>query len=389
MLAVAFIVIVLIAIGLGGLYIAERRQNSHLVRNMQEATQERATLQKQVQQSKEIYEALINAIDDGLILLDQDQKVLIANARAIEMGETPMVGESLVASLRHTDIDDLFREIKDGHLDHIEQMVTFNDNIMLNVRLQEATVNGKRNFLMILRDVTALKRAETARTDMVANITHELNTPISTIMMVAENLADENLYKTKKSKEVLEQLRSLKIALSTMSQVVGEMKDLSKIESDRLSIIMVPVSIHETAQNAVSSVQPLADDRKISITIDLDENMQVFAQQYYLERVLKNIVHNAIKFSPDDGTGCIRIYAEQAEDSVIVHVEDNGKGIPAEELPRIFERFFQVDRSRRDGTGLGLAIAKHIIRKHGGEIWVDSIEGKGSTFSFELLGVNS
>lgn len=385
---ILFFLSLLAVVVLGVLYWSTRQQLQALQETTDKQTNEHLQLQTQLQAVGQIRDILMDVVDDGLIMLNSDYRVLYANRKARELAEGPMLGETLLVSLRHRSIDDLLSELSaDDTQDTIQQLIDFNGQIKLDVYIQRTLHNNQNHYVILLRDVTALKRAEVARREMVDNITHELNTPITTMNLVVETLSDEDIYRAKKSNKLIkDKINDLRRSLAMVTQLIEEMKILSEIQSGVLPIMLTSIPLRTTIESAVSPLEPLADDKGQEISIEVKSDLVVYAHAYYLERVIKNITHNAIKFSPDGGT--VRISATPNDQMVTIAIQDEGVGIPPEQVARIFERFFQVDRARdrarKNGTGLGLAIAKHIIQKHGGEIWVESEEGEGTTFFFSL-----
>jgi two-component system phosphate regulon sensor histidine kinase PhoR len=166
--------------------------------------------------------------------------------------------------------------------------------------------------------------------------------------------------------------------------MVQELGDLSRIESGQSPLVKRNIGIGDVIKRAVERIKPQADRAGLSINIDIASDLPpVSADRDRIEQVLVNLLHNSIKFTPSGGG--ITIAAIPAGDFLQVSVSDSGVGIPADDLPRIFERFYKADRARSGGgTGLGLAIVKHIIEAHGGKVWAQSVEGKGATFTFTL-----
>ncbi len=380
---------IIITIGLGILYLQALRQARSLKTQIEAYSAAQKELLSRVEFSELLDSVLREVIDDGIVVLDANQRVLFANNKARELADHEMVGESLIASLRHRGIDELLLEvIEHDEQSYVQQLLNFNNNIKLDVQIHRLQKSKRETFyVLLLRDVTALKRAEVARREMVDNITHELNTPITTMNLVVETLDDDDILRSKKGHKILkEKISDLRRSLGVVTQLIEEMKILSEIQSGVLPILLQPTPLLPMIESAIAPLHPLAADHQQQIQVEIPDDIIVYAHAYYLERVVKNITHNAIKFSPENGIICIT--ATQDEQMVTVAIKDNGIGIPADQLPRIFERFYQVDRSRdrarKNGTGLGLAIAKHIVQKHGGEIWVESEEGKGTTFFFSL-----
>jgi two-component system phosphate regulon sensor histidine kinase PhoR len=235
--------------------------------------------------------------------------------------------------------------------------------------------------LLLLQDLTELRRLETVRRDFVANISHELRTPTASIKALAETLRDGAIDDPSVAKDFLAKINA---EADKLTQMVQELGDLSRIESGEAPIQSKPFNMAEAIEQAVGRLKAQADRAGLSLSVEpVSPLPQALGDRDRVEQVLVNLIHNAIKFTPPGGT--ITVSAKATIDDILVSVSDTGVGISADDLPRIFERFYKADRARTGGgTGLGLAIAKHIVEAHGGRIWAESVEGKGSTFSFTL-----
>jgi two-component system phosphate regulon sensor histidine kinase PhoR len=179
-------------------------------------------------------------------------------------------------------------------------------------------------------------------------------------------------------------LKRMDSEVDAMTQMVEELLELSRIESGRVPLRLVPALLAEVLSPPADRLRPQAESAELELTVLIPPHLpRVLADVERAQKVVSNLVHNAIKFTPPGGS--VVVGAEAAGQEVIISVKDTGVGIPTEDLPRIFERFYKADRARSGGgTGLGLAIAKHIVQGHGGRIWVESVEGRGSTFFFSL-----
>ncbi len=243
-------------------------------------------------------------------------------------------------------------------------------------------VNG---CIFIFHDITDIRQTEKMRRDFVANVSHELRTPLSAIEGYSETLLNGALDDETVRREFVEVIYNHSLRLS---RLVEDLLDLSKLESPDYNPELKPVSILDMVTRAVGMILPKAADKQILITTEFKEEIPpVKADAGSLDQVLTNLLDNAVKYTPVNGQVKVRVF-ENDKGRIQVDVSDNGLGIEPKYQPRIFERFYRVDKARsRDmgGTGLGLAIVKHIIQLHGGEIWVKSPgNGKGSTFSFTL-----
>jgi two-component system phosphate regulon sensor histidine kinase PhoR len=235
----------------------------------------------------------------------------------------------------------------------------------------------------VLRDISELTRLGRARRDFVANISHELRTPLTAIRLLLDTLtgappSQQTL--TPEQRRLLDQISDQTGALTQMTQ---EISDLAQIESGQLPMRLVSCSLRDAIDGVFARLAPQAQRAQLKLANEAPETLQALADPVQLQRVLLNLVHNAIKFTARGG---VTISAAPADtDFVRISVRDTGSGIPSDEVTRIFERFYKVDRARgQSGTGLGLAIAKHIVEAHGGRIWAESTLGVGTTFHFTV-----
>jgi two-component system phosphate regulon sensor histidine kinase PhoR len=235
--------------------------------------------------------------------------------------------------------------------------------------------------VVLLQDLTELRRLERARRDFVANISHELRTPLASLKALSETLQEGAIEDPAVAKDFLEKINA---ETDRLAQMVNELSELSRIESGEVPLSIEPIFLAEAVKRVVERLKAQADRAGLSLVVDIPSDLpEALADRERIEQVLVNLIHNAIKFTPPGGQ--INIAAKAEGDDIQVSVADTGVGIPADDLPRIFERFYKADKARAGGgTGLGLAIAKHIVEAHGGRIWAESIEGRGSTFTFTL-----
>ena len=245
--------------------------------------------------------------------------------------------------------------------------------------------------IFLIRNVSELQRLGRARRDFVANISHDLRTPISGIRLVAETLNNGALQNPTVANELIERVL---VEADTLEQINQELMDLSLIESGRMPIKLVPANLTKRVTKVVKRLRDQAERKNIEIIVDMPKRVRVLADKGMISRVLVNLIYNAIKFT-EHGKITISTACNPSDDMVCASVSDTGIGISQEDQERIFERFYKHDDVRtseveevgktvKTGTGLGLAIAKHIIEAHGGQIWVESELGRGSTFYFTL-----
>lgn len=238
--------------------------------------------------------------------------------------------------------------------------------------------------VIIFHDITDIRQTEKMRRDFVANVSHELRTPLSAIEGYSETLLDGALEDQSVCRDFIQVIYRHSLRLT---QLVEDLLDLSKLESPDFRPELIPVSLPNLLQQVIGLVGDKAEDKEIHIDVALHEPLPtVLAEVSSMQQVLTNLLDNAIKYTPSQGRVMVSAY-ENGKGKIQVDVSDTGIGIEAKYLPRIFERFYRVDKARsRDlgGTGLGLSIVKHIVQLHGGEIWVESTVNQGSTFSFTL-----
>lgn len=246
---------------------------------------------------------------------------------------------------------------------------------------------------LAIHDVTELQRLSRARRDFVTNISHELRTPLASIQLLIETLLNKDVLDDKSVRfEIIDKITS---QVEVLGQLAQELLDLSLIESGRMPLRLSSYSLYDVIEEQLKRLQPQAERKNLSLTLEVDQDIKVLIDQTMVGRVLSNLIHNAIKFTDRGGVTITAIpchsadLAEHADNPdeawVKVSISDTGMGLPPDQLSRIFERFYKIDRARKQsGTGLGLAIARHIIEAHGGHIWAENNRTNGVTFYFNL-----
>lgn len=226
----------------------------------------------------------------------------------------------------------------------------------------------------------ALEKAERAirtRDDVLAIVSHDLRSPLNTIVMAA-TLLKRPLDEEKRAS----QIAMIRRAATGMDRLIGDLLDASAIQAGRLALEPAPVSLAPLLEEARRRFEAEAEEKNLRLNVSAPEDLVVNADPFRIQQVLGNLISNAVKFTPEGGE--IEVRAEAREDEARIVVRDSGPGIPEEQLPNIFDRFFHADRSKRGGAGLGLAISKGIVEAHGGRIGVESEEGEGSVFWFSV-----
>ncbi|MDJ1088103.1 two-component system histidine kinase PnpS [Macrococcoides caseolyticum] len=333
-------------------------------------------------------ETTLQNIPSATLLVNNYGEVVIANETFLNFFNR---GNKIKKAHYDTVIEhkDLKRMIKEAIATEKPINETIEHNVNVHKKYFDAAVvpvlSKKRKriegIVIVLHDITQLKTLEQMRKDFVANVSHELKTPITSIKGFTETLLDG----AKEDKDTLEMFLDIILKESNRIQVlVSELLELSKIEQAN-HFNMVKVNLPQKVFNSVEVVYPLAEKKNIKFNLELEKNLFVLAEPSKLKQVMINLLSNAINYSPEDAEVTVKAYLKA--DECIVEIIDQGIGIAPEETTRIFERFYRVDKARsRDsgGTGLGLAIVKHIIEVFNGEIDVESELGKGSTFRIKL-----
>jgi two-component system phosphate regulon sensor histidine kinase PhoR len=245
------------------------------------------------------------------------------------------------------------------------------------------TASGHR-VVIVLTDMTRIHQLENMRREFVSNVSHELKTPITSIKGFVETLLDGSIHSPEESKKFLEIIAK---HTSRLNAIIEDLLNLSRIEQEIESdhIIKEVGSIKMVLAAAAAACQSKADEKQTALVIDCDDALTATINAALLEQAVINLIDNAVKYS--DPHKMVAIKAHRSDGGIIITVRDEGCGISAEHLPRIFERFYVVDKARSrkvGGTGLGLAIVKHIINAHGGKVSVESEIGKGSIFTITL-----
>jgi two-component system phosphate regulon sensor histidine kinase PhoR len=269
-------------------------------------------------------------------------------------------------------------------------------NITVTPLAHEKTGGKLRFFAIVIEDFTELRRLERARRDFIANISHELRTPLASVRLLAETLEEAIDTDPEQAQAFVEKIEN---EVQHLSALVTELLDLSRIESGQTPMSIEPVEAELLVREVMARMLPQAQRHRVQLGTEIEQGKTlVAADSKQIARVLVNLLHNAIKFTPSGGAVVIGTRPQNGNEGTAqsFFVRDTGAGIAPEDLPRIFERFYKVNRARSKadfsmteslgsgGSGLGLAIARHVVEAHGGRIKAESTLGQGSTFTFTL-----
>lgn len=327
--------------------------------------------------------AVMNNMASGVLIVDGRGDVRLINPAAaclLDIGEEAALRRSFIQVVRDHRIVDLWQQcLSEGEEQTASLEVKRRRSWhVIATPLQDVEPQA---CLIMIQDLTRLRQLETARRDFVSNVSHELRTPLASLKVLVETLRDGAMDDPPAAQRFLDRIET---EVDDLTHLVQEMLGLSRIESGQALLHPGPISVAEVVLPPVERLRPLAERAGLTLLLDLVPDLPpVLADLERLQQVFTNLVHNAIKFTHPGGE--VRVTARAGESEVVFTVHDTGIGIPSEDLPRIFERFYKADRARTSGgTGLGLAIAKHIVLAHGGRIWVESALGQGSAFYFTI-----
>lgn len=327
---------------------------------------------------------VLDTMADGVIVINPDGGVDLMNRAAEWLLETQPLqsdGRKLADIVRNYELLQLVADAQSDRDMHQVELELVNSRRFLSAIATPQSENRSDGVLLTLRDFTGLRQMETTRTEFVSNVSHELRTPLASMKALVETLQDGALDDPDAASDFLRRIHG---DVDRMTAMVSELLELSLLESGHAPIHLAPVDIRSVVDETESEFALLLESKGLSLTADLPKDLPyVMADAAKLSQVLRNLVENAVKFTPEGGS--IGIFALESGGWVELRVSDTGVGIAPAHLPHVFERFYKVDRSRRDvGTGLGLAIVKHLVQAHGGDIRVESIKGQGSTFTLSL-----
>ncbi len=329
--------------------------------------------------------AILSNMSDGAILVDEDGTVSLINPAArhlFKFFDSLKSGEfTLIEICRQHEVIDLWENCKSSGQQRSITIETPSDREYIQVIGTDLSRLLPGATLLLFQNLTTLRKLETVRRDFVSNVSHELRTPLASLKALTETLQSGAKNDPPAAERFLSQMDE---EIDNLTQMVQELLELSKIESGKVPLMKQAIAPIELAYPAIKRMELQAERAKINLTNACPEDLpKIEADPARMQQVLVNLIHNAIKFTPPNGQ--ITISAEVRDQFVIFCVKDTGVGIPDEDLDRIFERFYKADRARSSGgTGLGLSISRHLVEAHQGKIWVESEQGKGSSFFFSL-----
>jgi two-component system phosphate regulon sensor histidine kinase PhoR len=361
-----------------------RRQQFVLQADMEDfqRKQQQHTLEAKAQQ-----QVLFNSMLEGLLLLDRNRKIYLANRAFKNLFnlKIELRGKTIMEALRLHELAELVERVEaekqvfEYELKLPELSARW---LQVNAAVISNSAGEREGTILVFHDLTRLKQLEHTREEFVANVSHELRTPLSLIKGYVETLLDG----ARNNPEVAERfLKIIERNTQRLDLLIQDLLTISALESERIKLNLQPVELRPLVEKIFTDLNAKAENKNMSLVNELPE-LTASADVNRLDQVLANLIDNAIKYGRVEGS--VKVGGKKLDDGKLeIFVQDDGPGIPAESLDRVFERFYRVDKARsRDqgGTGLGLSIVKHIVQAHGGEVWVNSELGKGATFFFTL-----
>ncbi|WP_130805741.1 ATP-binding protein [Senegalia massiliensis] len=352
---------------------------------------------RRLMKEKQKSESIVESISDGIIVTDEDNKIILVNnaaEKALNIKETKVINRHFLEGINKEEIFNIIKNIKnksnlsdtkkytDITIENDEEIKHYNVNVK-PIRNKDGENIG---MVTLMQDITKLKEVDQMKSDFVSTVSHEFRTPLTSIGMsvglLLEGITGEI---TEDQKELLD---AIKEDNERLKSLVSDLLDLSRLESGKIQMDIDSYDINNIINHSVKPFYRQAEEKNTTINIDIKENTsKVKADFNKISWVLTNLIGNALRYTPEDGTGKIEIKVKDTANKVLVSVADNGKGIPEDHQKKIFEKFIQVkdvNGENTGGTGLGLAISKEIVNAHGGDIWVESNIGEGTIFYFTL-----
>ncbi len=359
---------------IGQLAIAFNRMARELNRNIMALNQEKEQLSR-----------ILSSMADGVITLDRKGTIIVTNPPAEQFISAWYYEQGLTLS----EADDLPKAVKKL----FQQVVVLEKEQMTEVDVQGRSYvilmtplydqTFVRGAVAVIRDMTEERRLDKLKKDFIANVSHELRTPISMLQGYSEAIIDDIAGSEKEKKEIAQIIYDESLR---MGRLVNELLDIARMEAGHLQLQKENVNVKEFSERIIRKFQGLAKEHGIKLEVDVESSKGlVFLDPDRIDQVLTNLIHNAIRHT--DEAGVVKLIVSETDSCVYFDIKDTGSGIPEEDLPFVFKRFYKADKARtrgRAGTGLGLAIVKNIVEAHGGQISVHSKINEGTTFSFYI-----
>ncbi|MDB6018379.1 MAG: sensor signal transduction histidine kinase [Pedosphaera sp.] len=360
-----------------------------LARERQALGESRQQREEDIAQKQAEQQTLFNSMAEGVLVLDEAGRVQLVN-RSLQKFfglKADVRGQTIMEAFRLQELAELWRRLPEERIVEGRELELPGVNgrwMEVNAAAVVDRAGTQYGAILVFHDLTRLKQLENTRQEFVANVSHELRTPLSLIKGFVETLLDG----AKSDPELATRfLRTIEKHTDRLTYLIEDLLTVSRLESGQIVMNLHPVELREEAAQVLDDLQSRAAEKNVTLENSVPAGLQANADADRLQQVLFNLVENAIKYGRADGRVTMG-GKSVADGKVELWVHDDGPGIPVEAKERVFERFYRVDRARSretGGTGLGLAIVKHIVQAHGGEVWVKSDLGQGTTFFCTLL----
>ncbi|WP_053377254.1 two-component system histidine kinase PnpS [Paenibacillus sp. FJAT-27812] len=342
-----------------------------------------------IQQNENQLESVLDNMINGIVMIDRGGKIVLMNRRAEEVlgfSARELVGRHYAEAKQQYELSQMIQEgLKSKQ--HLREEITFYfpEERLLELNLVPIHPEGNEfsGVLLVLQDVSAIRRLERMRSEFVANVSHELKTPITAVKGFAETLLGGAVNDEETARSFLQIIFD---ESDRLNRLIGDILELSKIESRRVPLVFSPVEVDSFVEKSIRLMESEASRKNIELTMNIEPGLYVEADEDRLRQIIMNLLSNGINYTPEGGKVSLKVEG-LGDDHIRIQITDSGIGIPKKDLPRIFERFYRVDKARSrssGGTGLGLSIVKHLVELHKGTISVTSAVGVGSTFTIEL-----
>lgn len=329
--------------------------------------------------------AILNSMIEGVIVADKEARIISINPtieKLFDISKEEAENRFFLEVIRNNDITEVIHTVLEKG-ESVSQEFSLVWPVQKIFQLNVSPFfDGSKNIvsgcLVVIHDITEIRKLETMRRDFVANVSHELKTPLTSIKGFVETLLEGALYDKENSRHFLEIIQS---HTNRLDNLINDLLTLSHIESKEIQLECAEVNLRDLADKILSGFTAQLKKRSITCYNDIASGVSVQADRDKMEQVFTNLIDNAIKFNKEKGS--LKVYSQDFDNKIKIVIEDSGLGIPQKDISRIFERFYRVDKARSrelGGTGLGLSIVKHIVELHGGSVSVESAEGIGSKF---------
>jgi two-component system, OmpR family, phosphate regulon sensor histidine kinase PhoR len=336
--------------------------------------------------SRPILSEILKTMRESVIVVGEDTRIIASNRAAYSAfgrSNGALEDKRLSEVIRDLSLHEAFRRaLEEVVSTDIELEMPGIERRKYDVHIAPIEFDKTKGAIGIFYDITQIERLERVRQEFLSNVSHELRTPLTSILAFVETLEDGAINDEENNQRFLGVIRK---NAQRMHHLIDDILELSFIESGNIALELKKVNLYSLVEEVFTNLSGKAKENRVILKNEVPKEAFVSADSVRFEQMLTNLIDNAVKFNAKAGIVTVRL--EKTGDKDIISISDTGEGISGEHLQRIFERFYRTDRARSreiGGTGLGLAIVKHLARLHGGEVSVNSVLGKGSTFSIEL-----